>query len=168
MELDGLGPCNRLAWFGLSPWLVRLKLLCCLVGALRETWCVWTLIYSNFYASYFLPLASFEKASAFVLAGLAFVICLSKTWPFFLLFTWSHLFTLLCLQRTWLHFPLVHLVSSGETFMFIHQDIGGVFIALNLMVGESSRFYHFFICGSWHFASFLPWEGWGVHFFILA
>ena len=163
MELDGFSPCHHWSTrLGLSPCLAWLKLLCCLMEALREIWCVRTLLYSNF----FFPFVSFERASALVLARLRFAICLS--WPFFLLFTWSHLFTLLCLQGLDFTFSWCALcLMVGPLCLFVEMLVN-FFIALDLIVGESSRSRPLLICGSWRFISFLPWDGWDVHLFILA
>ena len=62
----------------LSQWLARLKLLCCLMEELHETWCIWTSIP---------PISSLERnlrefRPFLCFARLGFVVCLSKTWHF--------------------------------------------------------------------------------------
>ena len=89
------------------------------------------------------------------LARHGFVVCLSKTWSFFFCSSLGLVF-LLCFVYKGLDFTFswctLCLMAKPSGLFF--EMLVEFFIALDLILGESSRFCPFFICESWCLLSF--------------
>ena len=135
-------------WLVSIPCVTQASLL--LNGALDNTWCIRTLTYPNFYASYYLSWTKFERVSAFVLARLGFIVCLSKTQPFSFCSSLGLIF-LLCFVYKGLDFTSSQCalcLMARPSCLFVEMLVE-FFIVLDLIVGESSRLLTFFIYESW-------------------
>ena len=137
----GLSKFAILYGLGLSQCLARLKLLCCLMEELHETWCIWDLVRE------FRPFLCFT--------WLVFVVCLSKT-RHFSFFSSLGLIFLLCFVYKGLDFTsswYTLCLMARPSCLFIGMLVE-FFIALDLIRGESSIFHPFFICEPQHLFPF--------------
>ena len=147
----GLSKFAILYGLGLSQYLARLKLLCCLMEELHETWCIWNSMP---------PISSLQRnlrefRPFLCFTWLVFVICLSKT-RHFSFFSSLGLIFLLCFVYKGLDFTsswYTLCLMARPSCLFIGMLVE-FFIALDLIRGESSIFHPFFICEPQHLFPF--------------